>query len=516
MSSEQIGRYLVLDLLGEGAMGVVVRAYDPDLGRVVAIKTLRSFGLSDDAVRAQERRFVVESRSVARLRHPGIVAVYDVGRSEQGAYMVMECVHGLNLRQCLKQGVRFSVPGVLHLMDGVLAALEHAHEHHVLHRDIKPENILVDRQGTVKLTDFGIAKMLDLDGTQATLLDGQLIGTPRYMAPEQLRGEPLDARCDVFACGVLMFELLTGRPPFGGTQFVDIAQNILNQATPNASDTVSGVSRGLDGVLQQALQKDPALRFPTVSQLRQALASAGDEARSGAEALESEQASDMRHWVASDSHSSLVDLLAAVKPAELDGKVVSGSLARTSPGAVDIGLTETSQAFFSKPGRVGPDTLHTLPLGRTPARLWGLLPTGWRAGAAGLLLVCGVGVVWMLGFPVKPPGEPLELPRKDTPVTGGTVPPAESLAPGEQWVASTTLPFFSVTGGDLKGPPLPAAEPGRPEGALAVPLEKPPLVRQAQPSEPCAQLGFFQRERCLWTQCETERYRRHAACVRFR
>jgi serine/threonine protein kinase len=141
---------------------------------------------------------VVESRSVARLRHPGIVAVYDVGRSEQGAYMVMECVHGLNLRQCLNHGVRFSIPGVVHLMDGVLAALEHAHEHHVLHRDIKPENILVDNQGNVKLTDFGIAKMLDPEGTQATMVEGQLIGTPRYMAPEQLKGELLDGRCDVF------------------------------------------------------------------------------------------------------------------------------------------------------------------------------------------------------------------------------------------------------------------------------------------------------------------------------
>ena len=465
MSSEQIGRYIVLDILGEGAMGVVVRAYDPDLGRVVAIKTLRSSGMSGEAVQAQERRFVVESRSVARLRHPGIVAVYDVGRSDQGAYMVMECVHGLNLRQCLNHGVRFSVPGVLHLVDGVLAALEHAHEHHVLHRDIKPENILVDHRGSVKLTDFGIAKMLDLDGTQATVVEGQLIGTPRYMAPEQLRGEPLDGRCDVFACGVLLFELLTGRPPFGGRQFVEITQNILHQATPNAADLSPEVSAGLDRVLQQALQKDPSLRFPTVSHLRQALAAAGADAAQGAEG----DSSELRDWVTEDSHSSLADLLAAVKPADLAGRVATGSPARSVPVPIDVRLTQTPQA--SAPSGFE----RTQPLRGRSMRLWERFPVGRRSYRVGLLLVLLIGVVSLPGLPVGPTG-------------GSTVPAPKQLA------ATTRV---------------------EPPPAAAVPLPS-LLEKKPQSSEPCTHLGIFQRERCLWRQCKTDRYRNHAVCSRFR
>jgi serine/threonine protein kinase len=478
MPSEQIGRYIVLDPLGEGAMGVVVRAYDPDLGRVVAIKTLHASGMSVEALQAQERRFVVESRSVARLRHPGIVAVYDVGRSEQGAYMVMECVHGLNLRQCLNRGVRFSVSGVLHLVDGVLAALEHAHEHHVLHRDIKPENILVDNQGTVKLTDFGIAKMLDPGGVQATLVEGQLIGTPRYMAPEQLRGEPLDARCDVYACGVLLFELLTGQPPFGGTQFVEITQNILNQPSPKASDLVPGVRGGLDRVLQQALEKDPSQRFPTVSRLRKALAAAGAEISEGEAVPAPGAASDLRDWVSADCHSTLADLMATVKPADLASQIDAGSLPNVFPVHIDVGLADPPPAFFSEPTHAPSGFEPTQPLRDRPRSLWKRIPAPWRSRPVGLLLGCLIGVVWLLGLPAGLTGAP---------------PAPPPVAPA---VATVEAP--------------------RSEAPLPLLAEPKPLVTRVPPREPCTNLGFFQRERCLWTQCKTERHRQHAVCARFR
>jgi len=500
MSSEQIGRYLVLDLLGEGAMGVVVRAYDPDLGRVVAIKTLRTSGMSGETVQAQERRFVVESRSVARLRHPGIVAVYDVGRSDQGAYMVMECVHGLNLRQCLNHGVRFSVPGVLHLIDGVLAALAHAHEHQVLHRDIKPENILVDNQGNVKLTDFGIAKMLDLDGAQATLVEGQLIGTPRYMAPEQLRGEPLDARCDVFACGVLLFELLTGRPPFGGTQFVEITQNILNQATPSASELAPAVTAGLDRVLKQALQKDRSQRFPTVNHLRQALAAAGVEAALGAKRHVPGAPSELRDWVAADSHSTLANLLATVKPAELTGRVDAASLPRSLPVQIDVSLTDPTKAFFADPTRAPSGFERTLRLGGGSMRLWKQVPRVLRSRAAGLLMVLLIGVVGLLGIQMGLSDESIETPLQAVAVTARENPPAEE--------ASGSSPTAT--------PALPVSETPPTEEPLPFLVEKQPLVTRAPPREPCTSLGFFQRERCLWTECQTNRYRNHAVCARFR
>lgn len=516
MTTEQIGRYIVLEPLGEGSMGVVVRAFDPDLGRVVAIKTLRSSGLPSEALQAQERRFVVESRSVARLRHPGIVAVYDVGRSEQGAYMVMECVHGLNLRQCLSHGVRFSVPGVLHLVDGVLAALEHAHEHHVLHRDIKPENILVDHRGSVKLTDFGIAKMLDQDGAQGTLVEGQLIGTPRYMAPEQLRGEPLDERCDVFACGVLLFELLTGRPPFGGTQFVEIAQNVLNQSTPKASDLAPGVTAGLDHVVLRALEKDRSLRFATVSELREALAAVGAEATSGAQTLDPSNPSNLRDWVAADSQTHLADLLAAFKSAEQAGQGGTGPPTRPYPVQLDVNLTDTQRHFFSEPTIEPSRVQRTQPIRRPFMRLWERMPVGWHPGGVGLLLVLLVGLVWLIVFPVGwQAGASVPAP-KEAAATGGTVPPAESLAPGEQWIAPAADPFFSARDGAVAALPTPSAQPRILQDPEPLLLDKRPIYKSGQPSEPCTNLGFFERERCLWKQCESVRYRGHAVCSRFR
>ncbi len=500
MLPEQIGRYLVLDPLGEGAMGFVVRAFDPDLGRVVAIKTLRTSGMSSEAVQAQELRFVVESRSVARLRHPGIVAVYDVGRSDQGAYMVMECVQGLNLRQCLNHGVRFSVPGVLHLIDGVLAALEHAHEHQVLHRDIKPENILVDNQGNVKLTDFGIAKMLDSDGVQATLVEGQLIGTPRYMAPEQLRGEPLDARCDVFACGVLLFELLTGRPPFGGVQFVEITQNILNQPTPKASALSPGVTAALDRVLQQALEKDRSLRFPTMTHLRQALAAAGAESTLGTEGPVPGAPSELRHWVAADSHSTLADLLATVKPAELASRVDVGSLPRSFPAQVDVSLTDPTQAFFADPTRGPSGFERTQRLGGGSMWFWERVPLALRSRPVTLLLVLLFGVVGLLGLQMGLPVGPMEPTAEAVAVTASERPSAEVVLPSSP-TATAALPVSEIDPVDEALPSL---------------VKKQPLVTRAQPREPCTNLGFIQRERCLWTQCETARYRNHAVCARFR
>ncbi|MDR7151954.1 serine/threonine-protein kinase [Hydrogenophaga palleronii] len=500
MSSEQIGRYVVLDLLGDGAMGVVVRAYDPDLGRVVAIKTLRTSGMSAEAVQAQERRFVVESRSVARLRHPGIVAVYDVGRSDQGAYMVMECVHGLNLRQCLNHGVRFSVPGVVHLIDGVLAALEHAHEHHVLHRDIKPENILVDNQGNVKLTDFGIAKMLDPEGTQATLVEGQLIGTPRYMAPEQLRGEPLDGRCDVFACGVLLFELLTGRPPFGGTQFVEITQNILNQATPRASDLSPNVTAELECVVQQALEKDRSLRFPTVTHLRQALAAAGADAALGGQGHTPGAPSELRDWVAADSHSTLANLLATVKPAQLAGQVDACSPPRSFPAQVDISLTAPTQAFFADPTRAPSGFERTQRMDGRFMRLWERVPATLRSRPAGLIWVLVIGVVGLLGLQMGQPDKPTGSAILVVTETASEKPPAEEALPSSP-TATAALSMSEV-------PPA--------EEALPSLVDRPPLVSRVPPREPCSNLGFFQRERCLWTECQTNRYRNHAVCARFR
>jgi hypothetical protein len=230
--------------------------------------------------------------------------------------------------------------------------------------------------------------------------------------------------------------------------------------------------------LQQALQKDRSLRFPTVSHLRQALAAAGGDATKGAEGAVPGAPSELRNWVAADSHSTLADLLATVKPAELAGKVAPGSLPGAFPEQIDVSLTEPTQAFFSDPTRAPSGFERTLPLRGRSMLLWERVPAGLRSRPVGLMLVLLIGVVWLLGLPVGLPDGSTESTLKAVAVTPGEDPPAEN--------------------------PLPSL------------LEKQPLITRAQPSEPCTNLGFFQRERCLWTQCETNRYRSHAVCARFR
>lgn len=549
-----IGRYRVLDPLGQGAMGTVVRAFDPELGRVVAIKTLRPTGDTVDVEQARERRFVVEARSVARLRHPGIVTVYDVGRSSDGAYMVMECVQGLNLRQCLSAGVRFSVAGVLRLMDAVLAALEHAHAHHIVHRDIKPENILVDSLGHVKLTDFGIAKMLDLEGSHATLMDGQLIGTPRYMSPEQLRGETPDARCDVYACGVLLFELLAGHAPFGGTQVVEIVQNVLNQPVPDLTDLTPEAPEALNGILRQALDRDAAQRWPSVAALRQALDNVALRASTAPDGAAAPDPNRLTDWVRPDSRPTLESLLASVKTVDPADCVLVEDLAlrrASMPGspfdpAADTVPVASSQGTWKQD--------RTWPLGKRPGGPWMRLAGGWRSrGLLGALVLLGL-LFWLFGRPVGLPVDQNTVPTLATGSVPEVVPPAQSLAPGEQWVAPAPEAFSLTMEREMKSPPVTSAAattPARPvtraispttgaappqaaalstqpqaqEGlAQAPPLapagadtdQQPAQTGPRRPSEPCVGLGFFQREICLWEQCDTERYRRHAACARFR
>ena len=544
-----MGRYRVLDPLGRGAMGSVVRAFDPELGRLVAIKTLHNEGIETVAGQAQARRFVAEARSVARLRHPGIVAVYDVGRHDDGAYMVMECVQGLNLRQCLTEGVRFSVAGVLHLVGEVLAALQHAHDQQILHRDVKPENILVDWQGHVKLTDFGIAKVLDAEGQQATLMDGQLIGTPRYMAPEQLRGEGLDARCDVFACGVLLYELLASRPPFGGQHMAEVVQNILNQEPPPLAAVNPAVSTELAAVVHRALCKSADQRWGSAEALRMALMAEGDRLSEEAVAPQSLDPSRLESWAQPASRERLAQLLAGVKTVNPQDCVLSDGVPAMGSTPTDVVL-DAGSTGGSDAGDAG--WRITQPVRTWPLGVWAWWRRAWRSRTVGLVLVLIAGVLWLLTRPVPPAVVPGAVTA-----AAPAVALVESLAPDEQWVpppaeqVSLTMDREMKTPADrgpVKSPvapsgagvagtptaagarseavprversesptPSPAATTAPPDRVEGVTVESAPPPVPQPPREPCTGMGFFERERCLWRECDTDRFRRHPVCARFR
>src|SRR5437773_6106101 len=230
-------------------MGEVYRAHDAVLGREVALKVLHAHLAGD---RGFVDRFRREARAAAILNHPNIVDVYDWGSTDGTYFMVMEFVRGTNLRAVLLENGRLEPAQVVEVVLQVLSALDHAHGHGIVHRDIKPENILIATDGTVKVADFGLARAYaDFYVSQA---EGTVTGTVQYLAPEQIQGEPADPRTDLYSLGVVMFELLTGRPPFAGETSLGIAYQHLTNRVPAPSMVVPSVPVALDGAVLMATE----------------------------------------------------------------------------------------------------------------------------------------------------------------------------------------------------------------------------------------------------------------------
>lgn len=264
-------RYELDGVLGHGGMAEVRRAWDTRLGRQVAVKILRRELAEDDTFRARFRR---EAHAVAALSHPAIVAVYDSGETDIGGlavpYLVMEYVQGRTLRALLDEGFRPSPWQALQIVDDVLSALEHSHRAGIVHRDIKPSNVMVvdavPRPGGIKVMDFGIARPLDGEG--AITATAQIVGTAQYMAPEQVRGGPVDARSDVYATGCLLYELLTGRAPFTGGTALQTAEQHLREVPVPPSRLNPGLPAWADAIVSRALAKDPGARYQSAAEMR--------------------------------------------------------------------------------------------------------------------------------------------------------------------------------------------------------------------------------------------------------
>ena len=272
MSKElkSLGRYEIRGVLGKGAMGLVYDGLDPRLARRVAIKTILTSTLDEATAKHYAMRFMREVRAVARLNHPNIVQVYDYGTEGGLAYIVMEHIAGRELKDALDAGERFPLPDVLRMMAELLDALDFAHEAAVIHRDVKPANVMLDDAGRVKLTDFGVARITDPDADhgEATRA-GAMIGTPSYMSPEQIQGQPIDRRTDVFSAGVLLYQLVTGKKPFEGTGWA-LARKIV-QDDPLRPSALVQVAPEIDRVAARALAKDAKDRYQTAHAFARAL-----------------------------------------------------------------------------------------------------------------------------------------------------------------------------------------------------------------------------------------------------
>ncbi len=266
---QRIGRYEILDELGRGAMGVVYRARDPSIGRLIAIKTIRLRELSDpvesERLRERLRR---EAHSAGILSHPGIVVVYDVGQEGDLAYIAMELVAGRSLESLLADRQPPSQQMILNILRQTAAALDYAHKKGIVHRDIKPANILISEDGIVKITDFGVAK---ISSSHQLTVAGTVLGTPNYMSPEQIEGKPVDGRADQFALGVIAYEMLTGKKPFTGEQLTAVLYKIVAEPPRPPQEVNPTLPWPVSLVLNRALAKKADERYPSCTEFIAAL-----------------------------------------------------------------------------------------------------------------------------------------------------------------------------------------------------------------------------------------------------
>jgi serine/threonine protein kinase len=272
VSLKKLGRYELIRVLGKGAMGVVYEGRDPNLDRRVAIKTVKVENLSEEAATEYEHRFRTEARSAARLQHPNIVSVYDSDRDGDIAFLVMEYIQGDDLKHHLDRGVRYSLEQSLKIVRDLLSALDYAHKQGIVHRDIKPANLLIEPGGRVKLTDFGVARIQD--SGEATRTQGSMVGTLKYMAPEQVQGQKIDSRADLFSVGVVLYQLLTDKRPFDGDNDFSIIHQIIGFNPPAPSTANPRLPPALDAVVARALAKTREERFATARDFAVALQAA--------------------------------------------------------------------------------------------------------------------------------------------------------------------------------------------------------------------------------------------------
>jgi eukaryotic-like serine/threonine-protein kinase len=317
------GRYELHELIGEGTFGRVYRGYDRRLARAVAIKVIKPWWAQDpDGAESFER----EAQLLARVSDPGIVQIFDVGQAEEGLYFVTELVEGESLSARLNRNGPLSAWEACDIAEQLCRALEHAHAEHIVHRDIKPANVLISGRGQVKVGDLGIARLAEgsTDGGTATI-----VGTPRYMAPEQARGQPVTPATDVYSAGIVLYEMLAGRAPFGGESAVEIAlQHVQMQPPP----LPRGIPRPLEQVIERALAKDPADRYQSalamVDALTEARARAGEAANP-----EATRATDAPPSADGTLTNKTIPLWAGDRDAATE--IIARDTRRRGPGGID-------------------------------------------------------------------------------------------------------------------------------------------------------------------------------------
>lgn len=407
----QLGRYEVSSELGQGAMGVVYKAKDPLIDREVALKTI-NLSLAQEEREEFEARFYQEAKAAGRLSHPNIVTIFDVGRSEDIAYIAMEYLHGRELRDLLNDNKMLPVEQVIDITSQVALGLAYAHENGIVHRDVKPSNVMVGRDGHVKITDFGIARMASAAVRTQT---GMVLGSPKYMSPEQVMGRLTDQRSDIFSLGVMLYEMLTGQAPFQGENINAIMYQTLNSIAPPPSSLNSAVPEMLNFIVAKALAKDLDSRYQNArdlandlracrnvmprmeinslgTQLRVDSNSAFSETGIPSDGLSEDQTAPMTALVLSSSFDSTEATmrLAAMTASQEDVEELSRTLRFARPTIEEINLAASGS--YSKSGTY-PSSSQDAPLGQSvpPSSYGGFL-------LLAIIIIVVIGLISTIAF----------------------------------------------------------------------------------------------------------------------
>nr|WP_245214314.1 serine/threonine-protein kinase [Pararoseomonas indoligenes] len=439
-------KYELRGTLGAGAMGVVLDGFDRQIERRVAIKVVRKPAPDDAEAVEAAGRFKREAQAAGRLSHPGIVGVYDYGENDSTAWIVMEMVHGGTLKALLDREERLPLRETARIMGQVLAALAYAHGRGVIHRDIKPANVMLTEEGDAKLADFGIARIENSAMTQV----GTLMGTPSYMAPEQLRGDALDARADIWAAGVMLYQLLTGKKPFTG-DITALIHNVLNTEPPPPSARLPSLPPALDAVVARALAKRTEDRWPDARAFAAAL-----EAAAAAPAVAREEPEDATCVVTpprviASSSPPAASPARSGRPAWLLPAAGLGALAALGAGA----LLLIPRGEAPSPPLVTAQAPSTSPAAQPPA---------------------------VQTAPVAPAPQPPQSPAEVAPIPPAQVPPTQ---------APTAAPFREPTAVPqapaVQQPSTPARPPTSPPVAQPDPAPLPPALPAQAPGPSASQ-----------------------------
>jgi serine/threonine-protein kinase len=436
----QIGRYRVLDVLGQGAMGVVYRGVDASLDRQVAIKVMSAGAMADAESRA---RFKREGQAAARLQHPNIVTIYELGEHEGSPFMALELLDGVDLQHAIESGLRPNPKATLPVVLQLLAGLGHAHDNGIVHRDVKPSNVFLPRGRAAKIMDFGVARL-----GQAMTTTGLVVGTPNYMSPEQVRAGHLDGRSDLFSAGLILYELVTGEKAYRGDSIVSLLYKIAHE-DPDLNLLPRGPQwEPLRRVLERSLAKDPDQRYASAAAMSADLAQAFLELGGTAD------------WATASDLGLMV---------KAPARVPAVSLGATAPPlAAPMALGTDVRPEEARPESVTSITPPAVPVWKSPMGLAAVL----GVGAAVLL----VATIFQLTRGPKPipssaAASPLAAPSSSVP----------SIAPRTPRASPTTAP--TPVPPPSSGPARPVASP---KPSTVAPQPTPAAIEATPPEPPAA------------------------------